>query len=173
MNDPHVEKLHYWVVANGRMNFLESDGPRVGSAGRPFPAPRRRARMGGTGGIGRHPGRKKRLASAEQTGTGPEGATSNPLLEAWVPPFGLPPFDRVTPDHFRPAFDRALAEHRAEIAAIAGDPATPTFANTLDAFQRAGPRPRLVPRDAAWSPASPRWRTATVSRSASSAARAW
>lgn len=94
--------------------------------------------MGGTGGIGRHPGRKKRLASAEQTGTGPEGATSNPLLEAWVPPFGLPPFDRVTPDHFRPAFDRALAEHRAEIAAIAGDPAMPTFANTVDAFQRAG-----------------------------------
>jgi peptidyl-dipeptidase Dcp len=94
--------------------------------------------MGGTGGIGRHPGRKKRLASAEQTGTGPEGATSNPLLEAWVPPFGLPPFDRVTPDHFRPAFDRALAEHRAEIAAIAGEPAASTFANTVDAFQRAG-----------------------------------
>ena len=21
MNDPHVEKLHYWVVANGRMDF--------------------------------------------------------------------------------------------------------------------------------------------------------
>ena len=39
--------------------------------------------------------RKKRLASAEQTGTGSEGATSNPLLKAWVTPFGLPPFDRA------------------------------------------------------------------------------
>ena len=74
--------------------------------------------------------------STRQTGT--EGATSNPLLEDWATPFGLPPFDRITPDHFRPAFDRATAEHRAEIAAIAGDLAEPTFANTVDAFERAG-----------------------------------
>src|SRR5689334_14060470 len=81
---------------------------------------------------------EERLVSAEQAGTGSEGATPNPLLEPWTAPFGLPPFDRITPDHFRPAFDRALAEHRAEIAAIAGDPEAPTFADTVDAFQRAG-----------------------------------
>jgi hypothetical protein len=25
MNDPHVEKLHYWVVANGRMSFHSAE----------------------------------------------------------------------------------------------------------------------------------------------------
>jgi peptidyl-dipeptidase Dcp len=50
----------------------------------------------------------------------------------------LPPFDRITPDHFRPAFEQALAEHRAEIAAIADASAAPTFANTIDALERAG-----------------------------------
>jgi peptidyl-dipeptidase Dcp len=78
--------------------------------------------------------------SAEQTGTGSEEATTNPLLEAWTAPFGLPPFDRISPKHFQPAFDQALAEHRAEIAAIAGDPEAPTFANMIDAFQKAGRR---------------------------------
>ena len=117
--------------------------------------------------------------STRQTGTGPEGATSNPLLEDWATPFGLPPFDRVTPDHFRPAFDRATAEHRAEIAAIAGDPAEPTFANTVDAFERAGraldrvvggvlrPRRRRTPatRSRRSSARSPRCWPGTAARS--------
>ena len=36
-------------------------------------------------------------------------------------PFGVPPFGRIKPEHFAPAFDRAFAEHDAEIAAIAAD----------------------------------------------------
>src|SRR3712207_4148603 len=76
---------------------------------------------------------------AEQIESGSLGAIPlNPLLGEWATPFELPPFAEVTPEHFRPAFDRALAEHRAEIAAIADDPASPTFANTIDAFEKAG-----------------------------------
>ena len=51
--------------------------------------------------------------------------------------FGLPPFGAIRPEHFRPAFDRALAAHRAEIDAIAADPAEPSFANTIEALERA------------------------------------
>ena len=43
---------------------------------------------------------------------------SNPLLAPWDTPYGLPPFDRVAPEHFRPAFDEALAQQRAR--ALAG-----------------------------------------------------
>ena len=40
----------------------------------------------------------------------------------------------------RPAFDAALAEARANIDAIAADPEPPSFANTIEAMERAQPR---------------------------------
>lgn len=64
--------------------------------------------------------------------------SDNPLLEPWTGPFGLPPFDRIRPEHFPPAFDRAMADHAAEVDAIARNPAAPTFANTVEAMERAG-----------------------------------
>jgi peptidyl-dipeptidase Dcp len=63
---------------------------------------------------------------------------ANPFFEDWTTPFGLPPFDRIEPAHFPPAFDRFMAEHKAEIAAIAGEPAPPSFANTIEALERSG-----------------------------------
>ena len=63
--------------------------------------------------------------------------TENPFFEPWTTPFGLPPFDRICPEHFPPAFDRAMAEHTAEIAAICSA-AAPTFANTIEAWERSG-----------------------------------
>ena len=44
----------------------------------------------------------------------------NPFFEAWDTPFELPPFEAIRPEHFPPAFDRGMAQHDAEIAAIAG-----------------------------------------------------
>jgi len=64
--------------------------------------------------------------------------TGNPLLETWTTPFGVPPFDRIRPAHFAPAFEAAMDAHRAELAAIAVDPAPPGFANTVEALERAG-----------------------------------
>jgi peptidyl-dipeptidase Dcp len=63
---------------------------------------------------------------------------SNPLLTKWADPFELPPFWSIRPDHFRPAFDRALADHRVEIDAIAGNPAEPSFDNTIAALEASG-----------------------------------
>jgi peptidyl-dipeptidase Dcp len=69
--------------------------------------------------------------------------TENPFFETWETPFGIPPFDRIRPDHFPPAFDRGMAEQLAEIAAIAGAPRPPGFADTIEALERSG---RLLDR---------------------------
>ena len=63
---------------------------------------------------------------------------ANPLLEAWTSPDETPPFLAIRPEHFRPAFDRAMADHMAEIEAIASCLDTPTFANTIAALERSG-----------------------------------
>jgi len=65
-------------------------------------------------------------------------ADDNPLLEKWDRPFGVPAFDRIRPDHFREAFARAFAAHTAEVAAIAGNTAAPSFANTIAALEASG-----------------------------------
>ena len=62
---------------------------------------------------------------------------TNPLLDAWSTPFGLPPFDLISDNDYAPAVDAALAESRANIAAIAENPDTPNFANTIEALERA------------------------------------
>jgi peptidyl-dipeptidase Dcp len=62
----------------------------------------------------------------------------NPLLEDWTAFAGVPPFPRIRAEHFLPAYAQALAEHAAEIAAIAAEPAPPTFANTIAALELSG-----------------------------------
>ncbi len=65
-------------------------------------------------------------------------ATSNPLLTSWNTPYGLPPFASLQAEHFKPAFDAAFSEHRAELDAIASNLAPADFDNTVAAFDRAG-----------------------------------
>ena len=62
----------------------------------------------------------------------------NPLLVPSALPFDLPPFALISDEHYAPAFEAAMDEHRAEVDAIAGDPAEPTFDNTVVALERAG-----------------------------------
>src|SRR3954453_11990802 len=64
--------------------------------------------------------------------------SGNPLLRPWRTPFETPPFTDIEPKHFMPAFEQAFADHAAEIAAIADDPAAPDFANTITALERSG-----------------------------------
>src|ERR1700728_756605 len=63
---------------------------------------------------------------------------TTPLLEAWTAPLEAPPFDRFEPQHFRPAFDAALKQARAEIDGVAANPEPPSFANTIEALERSG-----------------------------------
>jgi peptidyl-dipeptidase Dcp len=63
----------------------------------------------------------------------------NPLTAEWSGPYGgVPPFDRVRVELFKPALEAAMADGLAEIERIAADPAAPTFENTLAALERSG-----------------------------------
>src|SRR5450830_514829 len=70
--------------------------------------------------------------------TNAHSASENPLLTDWTGPFGLPPLGAIKPEHFRPAFERAMAAHRTEIDAIAVSPSAPSFDNTIEALERSG-----------------------------------
>ena len=65
-------------------------------------------------------------------------AEVNPLLADYNTTFNLPPFDRIRTEHFMPAYEKAMEEHNSEIDAIAGNPDTPTFENTIAALDYSG-----------------------------------
>ncbi len=95
------------------------------------------------------------LAASAAGSAAPAGAAAaaaasvvpaNPLLPAWSGPWGgVPPFDRVQPQHLGPALEAGMAEALAELQKIADDPAAPSFENTIAAMERSG---RLLDRAA-------------------------
>jgi len=89
--------------------------------------------------------RRTFIAASACAATVPDGAfaqaepAANPLLMDWTGPYGgLPPFDQVAVEHFKPALEAAMDEHRREIAAIVNARSAPTFDNTLAALERSG-----------------------------------
>jgi peptidyl-dipeptidase Dcp len=64
--------------------------------------------------------------------------SDNPFFQNWNTPFATPPFAQICTQHFRPAYERAFAEHVREITAIAQNPAAPTFENTIVALEKSG-----------------------------------
>ncbi|KJR06645.1 M3 family metallopeptidase [Gordonia sihwensis] len=65
-------------------------------------------------------------------------ATTSPVLADSPLPYGLPDFASISDDDFLPAYDIALAEHRAEVEAIADSTQAPTFDNTVAALEASG-----------------------------------
>ncbi|HYN01053.1 MAG TPA: M3 family metallopeptidase [Vicinamibacteria bacterium] len=64
-------------------------------------------------------------------------AGTNPLLAPWTGPFGgVPPFDQVTVEQFKPALEAGMADQLAAIDRITAEPAPATFGNTLAALER-------------------------------------
>jgi len=82
------------------------------------------------------------MAAAAQQSPAPATApATNVLLADWTGPYdGVPPWDRVRPEFFPEAFQAAIDEQRREVEAIASNPQAPTFANTIEALERAGQR---------------------------------
>ena len=74
---------------------------------------------------------------------GQEEMTGNPFFAESALPYRLPPFDRIDDEHYRPAFERGMAEQIEEIEAIAARPDPPTFENTIVPLERSG---RLLDR---------------------------
>lgn len=72
------------------------------------------------------------------TGSCNEKEKKNPLLEPFHASHQTPPFDKIKPGHYEPAFDTAIAEARQEIAIITNSELPPSFNNTIVALDKAG-----------------------------------
>ncbi|MEM1412595.1 MAG: M3 family metallopeptidase [Pseudomonadota bacterium] len=62
----------------------------------------------------------------------------NPFMDEWDTPFGVPPFESISDDHFLPAFKKGVLEMRADVAAITDNPEPATFENTILALETSG-----------------------------------
>ncbi len=62
----------------------------------------------------------------------------NPFFGAWDTPYGVPPFDRIRPEHFLPAFERGMSLQSAEIDAITANNDEPSFENVILAYDNSG-----------------------------------
>lgn len=56
---------------------------------------------------------------------------SNPFFEKWDTPFGTPPFDKISLDHYLPAFEKGIEEQNAVIESIVNNSDEATFENTI------------------------------------------
>jgi peptidyl-dipeptidase Dcp len=63
---------------------------------------------------------------------------ANPFFTVSTLPYQLPPFDQIQDAHYAPAFEKGMADQRAEIDAIANNPAAPSFENTIVAMEKTG-----------------------------------
>src|SRR5512132_4370182 len=73
------------------------------------------------------------------TATAKMAPDPNPLLAEWRGPYGgVPRFDLVKIEYFKPALEAAMTEQLAEIEKIASDKSAPTFENTIVAMERGG-----------------------------------
>jgi len=65
-------------------------------------------------------------------------ADENPFFKPYDTPYGTPPFDKIKIEHYEPAFDEAIRQHKVEIETIAANPFAPTFQNTIAAMEYSG-----------------------------------
>ena len=63
---------------------------------------------------------------------------SNPLLENFNTPFDSAPFSKIKNEDYKPAFEQAIKEAKAEIDAITSNLEAPTFQNTIEAMELSG-----------------------------------
>lgn len=63
---------------------------------------------------------------------------NNPLLRHSQAPFGAPEFNLYSVEQYKEAFDKGIAEKRADIKRIIESNEPPTFANTIEAMEQSG-----------------------------------
>ena len=62
----------------------------------------------------------------------------NPFLGKYTTPYGIPPFEQIKVEHYKPAFVKGIEEHKKEIDAIVNNKKPATFENTIAALDRCG-----------------------------------
>ena len=68
----------------------------------------------------------------------------NPLLVEFSTPFETLPFDKIKTEHFLPAIEIEIEKTKAEIDQITQNPASPSFANTIEAMEDSGQRLGII-----------------------------
>ena len=63
----------------------------------------------------------------------------NPFLSEFQTEFGIPAFNKIEFNHYRPAFEAGIEEQNALIEAIVNNPEAPTFDNTIVALDNSSP----------------------------------
>lgn len=64
--------------------------------------------------------------------------SQNPFFSEYKTPHGTVPFDKIKNEHFEPAFEKGMKEQAEEIDLIINNTELPTFANTIEAFEKSG-----------------------------------
>ena len=81
------------------------------------------------------------MAAETATAAASVAVPNNVLLADWKGPYqGVPPWDQVKPEQFDEAIQFGIDEVKREFDAIANNPAAPTWANTIEASEKAGER---------------------------------
>lgn len=67
-------------------------------------------------------------------------AATNPFFDYknWKTPHGTYPFNEIHAEHYMPAFEEAMRQGLRDIDNIVNNPAAPTFANTIEAYEASG-----------------------------------
>ena len=81
------------------------------------------------------------LASCVNTSDKNNGTSmneTNPFFKEYDTPFGVPPFDKIDLEHYKPGLLKGMEEHKKEIDAIVNNRATPNFENTIAALDQSG-----------------------------------
>ncbi len=70
--------------------------------------------------------------------------SDNPFFKEWDTPFGVPPFEEIKNEHYVPAFEEGMKQHKAEIEDIISSSEAPTFENVIAAMDYSGEMLRKV-----------------------------
>ncbi|MGL4364120.1 MAG: M3 family metallopeptidase [Bacteroidales bacterium] len=62
----------------------------------------------------------------------------NPFFGEYKTQYGVPPFDKIKLTHYLPAFTKGIEQQSQEVADIANNAETPSFANTIAALENTG-----------------------------------
>lgn len=60
---------------------------------------------------------------------------NNPLLKEYETPYKVPPFEQIKNEHFLPALREGIKQQAKIIEAIVNNPESPTFKNTIEAYE--------------------------------------
>jgi len=75
-----------------------------------------------------------------------KSSDGNPFFSKFNTPFEVPPFDRIKPEHFKPAYLKGFEEQNRKIDEIVNNQSDPTFENTIKELEYSGELLRKVSR---------------------------